>query len=324
MRAFVTGATGFIGGRLAEKLRQRGDDVVALVRSPSKAGRLREIGCELVEGDLGSVNAMRGAMRGCDAVFHVAGIYKVGIRDSERPAMFDANVGGTERVIDAAVDAAVPRIVYVSTVGVFGNTRGQVVDETYRRPPGDWLTAYEETKYLAHRVAVERAAKGAPVLIAMPGGVYGPGDRSDLSTFIDMVRKGRLRLLVFPESGFNFVHVEDATDGILLVHDRGRIGEAYVIGGEISTIKTFIQTIARASRRKPPTRAVPVPLVKMAIPLGPALSKLMGTGPNMREAIRAIDGVTYWAKHDKAASELGYGPRDLDTGLRQTLTALGS
>jgi dihydroflavonol-4-reductase len=142
--------------------------------------------------------------------------------------------------------------------------------------------------------------------------------------FIDMVRRGGLRVLVFPESGFNFVHVEDATEGILLVHDQGRIGEAYVIGGEVSTVKSFIQTIARASGRKVPTRTVPAGLLRMAIPLGPVISRFMGTGPNMREAIRAVDGVTYWAKHDKAVSELGYGPRDLDTGLRQTLAALGS
>jgi dihydroflavonol-4-reductase len=104
-------------------------------------------------------------------VFHVGGVYKVGIRRSEHRAMFEANVRGTERVIDAAVGAGVSRIVYISTNGVFGNTHGQVVDETYRRAPGGFLSYYEETKYLAHEEARARIGRGAPVLIAQPGGV---------------------------------------------------------------------------------------------------------------------------------------------------------
>src|SRR6188472_780152 len=128
MKAFVTGGTGFIGGRLIRKLRERGDDVVALVRSPEKANALRELGCELVEGDLSDDDAIRQGVQGCDAVFHVAAVYKVGIPKSEHEAMREANVHGTERVLDAAVDAGVKRIVYVSTVGVFGNTHRKIVD----------------------------------------------------------------------------------------------------------------------------------------------------------------------------------------------------
>ena len=129
MKAFVTGATGFIGGHLVRKLRQRGDEVTALVRSPGKASELRDLGCELVEGDLGDQSAIRRGVGGCDACFHVAAVYKVGIPASERPAMFDANVRGTERVLDAAIEGGAQRIVYVSTIGAFGNTRGKVVDE---------------------------------------------------------------------------------------------------------------------------------------------------------------------------------------------------
>src|SRR5687767_10843458 len=102
MKAFVTGGTGFIGGKLIRRLRERGDEVSALVRSPEKAGSLRELGCELVEGDLSSEAAIRQGVQGCDAVFHVAAVYKVGIPKSERPAMHESNVHGTERVLDAA------------------------------------------------------------------------------------------------------------------------------------------------------------------------------------------------------------------------------
>jgi nucleoside-diphosphate-sugar epimerase len=129
MRAFVTGATGLIGDHVASKLRERGDEVVALVGSPERAGALRDAGCELVEGDLSSADAIRRGVEGCDSAFHVGADYRVGIPASERPAMFEANVRGTERVLDSAVEAGVRRIVYVSTVNRFGNTRGRVVDE---------------------------------------------------------------------------------------------------------------------------------------------------------------------------------------------------
>jgi dihydroflavonol-4-reductase len=322
MKAFVTGGTGFIGGNLIRKLGERRDDVVALVRTPSKASALSGLGCVLVEGDLNDPEALASGMAGCDAVFHVAAVYKVGIRESERPAMFEANVKGTENVMDAAAAAGVKRIVYVSTIGYYGNTHGRVLDENDRRTPGEWLTAYDETKYLAHEVVADRIRKGAPALIAMPGGVYGPGDQSDLANFIDRVRRGRLPALVFPEASFNFVHVDDAVDGILRVHDKGREGEAYVLGGELADVRTFIGTVARAAGRKPPRITIPGSMVRMAIPFGPLVGKVMGTGPNLRELIKAAEGVTYWAKDDKARRELDYAPRDLDTGLRQTVAAL--
>ena len=224
MKAFVTGGTGFIGSRLVRRLRERGDEVVALVRSPEKATELREQGCELVEGDLSSEQAIRDGVQGCDAVFHVAAVYKVGIPASQREDMWDSNVRGTERVLDAAIDAGVPRIVYVSTVGVFGNTHGQVVDEDYRHPGEDFLSCYEETKYRSHQVALDRIAKGAPIVIVQPGGVYGPGDHSEIGNIIDQTRTGKLKMLMFPETGFNLVHVDDVADGHRARARQGRGG----------------------------------------------------------------------------------------------------
>jgi len=319
VKAFVTGGTGFIGSRVARRLRERGDEVVALVRSPEKAAELRELGCELVEGDLSSDDAIRRGVEGCDAVFHVAAVYKVGIPDSERAAMRDANVGGTERVLDAAVGAGVQRIVYVSTVGVFGNTHGQVVDETYERNGGEWLSCYEQTKWESHQVALDRIAKGAPVVIVQPGGVYGPGDHSELGNIIDQARTGKLKLMMFPETGFNLVHVDDVADGILLAHDKGNPGESYVLGGQIANMRELVGKVSEIVGRKPPKRDMPVAAMKALTPIGPVVGKLMGFPPNLRELIRTSDGVTYWAKDDKARRELGYAPRDMDTGLRQTL-----
>jgi dihydroflavonol-4-reductase len=320
VKAFITGGTGFIGGHVAGKLRQRGDDVAALVRTPAKASALRELGCELVEGDLSRLDAIQRGTAGCDAVFHIGAVYKVGIPESERAAMYDANVRGTERVLDAAQQSGVARIVYVSTGNVYGNTRRRVVDEGYERPqPPQFLSYYDETKYRAHQVALDRIAKGAPITIAMPGGVYGPEDPSELGNMIDQTRTGKLKLRVFADTGFDFVHVEDLAEAIIAAHDRGRIGESYNLPGEQGTLGDLIDKTAALAGRKPPRVPMPTAVMKLAIPAGPLVGKLMGFPPNLGELIRTSDGVTFWMNDAKARRELGFAPRDLDAGLRQTL-----
>jgi nucleoside-diphosphate-sugar epimerase len=321
VKAFITGATGFIGGRVAQKLRDRGDDVVALVRNPAKAELLKAAGCELVIGDLSDRDAIARGVTGCDSIFHIAADYRVGIRADERTAMYRANVVGTENVVNAGVEADVTRIVYVSTIGYFGNTRREVIDETFERTDLDWLSAYDETKYLAHEVAKDRSQNGAPIVIAQPGGVYGPGDQSNAAMLIDRVRKRKLPFLPMGDTGFNFVHVDDATDGIILTHDKGRIGESYVLGGEITTLQGFAETLCEITGNRPP-RHLPTVLVKASAPFGPLVGPLFGLPPNLKEMIKAGDGVTYWASDGKARNELGYAPRDLATGLKQTIAAL--
>lgn len=320
MKAFVTGGTGFIGGHLVRKLRDRGDEVVALVRNRSKASALTALGAQIVEGDLSSEDAIRQGTRGCDAVFHVGATYKVGVPKSEHAGMYDANVRGTERVLDAATEAGAGRIIYVSTGNVYGNTRGQVVEEGYVRPqPPDFLSYYDETKYLAHQRALERIEAGAQIIIVQPGGVYGPGDHSELGNMIDQARTGKLKLRLFPEAGFNFIYVEDVAEGILLAHDKGRIGKCYNLAGEKATMGELVDKTAELSGRKPPRLPMPAVMMKMAIPVGPVVGKLMGFPPNLGELIKTSDGVTFWMTDQKARSELGFEPRDLDTGLRQTL-----
>lgn len=311
MKAFVTGATGFVGGRLAAWLRKRGDEVVALVRDPGKAGRLRELGCTIVEGDLSSRPALAAAMEGCDAVFHVAAIYRNGVPRSKRDELFAANVTGTENALDAAVDAGVGRIVYVSSNVAFGDTRGEVVDETYEPPAGQYVSLYHETKALAHRAARDRIAQGAPIVIVQPGGIYGPGDHTEIGGMLERGVRGKVVVLPFGGVGLNWVFVDDLVEGILLAHDRGRVGESYVLGGEIGTLRHAVEKSFAAGGHR--ARIVPVPtwVVRLATPLGPLL------GLSIADLVSASDGVTYWGRDDKARRELGYAPRDLESGLRE-------
>lgn len=321
MKALVTGATGFVGGRVAAKLSARGDEVVALVRSPARAAALEALGCKLVEGDLRDTPAIVRATAGCDAVFHLAGMYRIGISGRDRDAMFEANVYGTERVLNAAIEAGVAKIVHVSTVGVFGNTHGRVVDETHVRPDNDFLSCYDETKFLAHRYAQARIDRGAPIVIVQPGGVYGPGDHSEVGSQIERARRGELKFKVFPDLGFNLVFVDDAAQGIVLAHDRGRMGQSFVVGGEIATLGELVDRVSRKEGRKPPSLTLPTGLLRLLAPLGPVLGPAMGVGPDLREVIRTSDHVTYWATDVKARRELGYRPRDLDAGLSDLLAA---
>ncbi len=322
MKIFVTGGTGFIGGEIVRQLRERGDDVVCLARSPEKGKAVAALGAELVAGDLSDSAALRQGMEGCDAVIHAAAMYEVGIPAKQRPAMWEANVAGTERVMEVALEARIPRIVYVSTVGVFGNTDKKVVDESYRNPEQGFTSYYEETKLEAHKI-VERmiSERDLPAIIVQPGGVYGPGDTSQVADLLQEFFAGKLPLLPFPELGICMTHVEDIAGGVLLALDKGELGETYVISGPVTTMREAVELIAKVSGRKAPKRDLPTGLMKAMIPFGPLVGKLMGQPPNLRELISSGDDVTFWASYDKAARELGYAPRGMEEGFRQMLAA---
>jgi nucleoside-diphosphate-sugar epimerase len=321
VRVFVTGGTGFIGGEVVRQLRARGDKVACLVRTPEKAGKLRDLGCELVAGDLGDAEALQAGMDGCDGLVHAAAMYEVGIPAKQHPAMYEANVRGSEVVLEAARKAGVGKTVYVSTVGTFGNTHGEVVDENYRNPGKEFTSYYEETKLEGQRVAEQMMADGLPCVIVQPGGVYGPGDESQVADLLVEFFAGRLFLLPFPELGICLTHVEDIAAGILLALDKGKVGETYVISGPATTMREAIDTIATVSGRKAPKRAMPTAVMKALTPVGPLVGKLIGQPPNLRELISSADGVTFWASHEKASRELGYAPRGMEQGMRDTLAA---
>jgi dihydroflavonol-4-reductase len=319
MRVFVTGGAGFIGSVVIRQLRARGDEVSAAVREPDRARTLRDLGCRLVRSDLSSIAELTGLMAGSDAVIHGAGSYRVGIPARERPAMDDSNVGATTRVLAAAEAVGTTRIVYVSTVNVFGNTHGEVVDETFRRDPDKgFLSWYDETKYRAHLVAEERIAGGAPVVIAMPGQVYGPGDHSGVGQQLDGAFRGRLPYLALTDLGVCLVHVDDLAAALLATLDRGRIGESYVLDGAPVRLIDALRIAARLGGRRLPGLSLPTRLLRLMVPMSGLFGGRLGVPANMAEVLSAADGVTYWAAHAKAGRELGFAPRELESGLRDT------
>ncbi len=319
MKVVITGGAGFIGRAIVERLVARGDEVVALVRDPAKAAHIKGDHVTLMPSDLSSVAQLTAQMRGADAVIHAAGSYRIGIKTSERDAMWDANVGATERVLDAAVAAGVPRIVYVSTVNVFGNTNGKLVDESYQRDlKKGFLSWYDETKFRAHEAATARQKQGAPLVIVMPSQVYGPNDHSEASTQLDDAYHGKLRYVAFPTAGLQWVHVHDLADGIVAALDRGRIGESYALAGDPHRMAETVAIAARVAGRKAPRMTLSTGLLRAIAPLNDRIGGVPGMPANMRETISAAENVTYWAKHDKATAELDFRPRSLEQGVADT------
>ena len=322
MHVFLTGGTGFIGQHVAQLLRERGDDVAALVRTAGKATALTAMGCEIVPGDLDDVTTMVQAMRSADAVIQCAGLYEVGVFGDRAAAMHQVNVVGTTNVLDAAETAGVERIVYVSTFGALGDSRGGVKDETATHHR-EYVSAYDRSKHLAHEVAERRIAAGLPIVITMPTQVYGPHDHSQIATVIDLFFKRRLPAVVFPDLGLSMAYRDDVAAGVVAALDKGAIGERYILSGENITMRGFVETLAAVSGRRAPKMNLPTGVLRALAPLGRWVGPPMGLAPNFRELITTSDGVTFWGTHDKATRELGYQPRSLEQGLRDTLLAEG-
>ena len=266
MRYFLSGATGFIGGRVARQLRETGHAVVAVVRDPAKAGGLAAQGVVLAQGDVTDKESMRGAMTGVDGVFHVAGWYKVGARDKRDGARI--NIEGTRNVLELMRELGIPKGVYTSTVAVFSDTHGRLPDESYRYD-GPHITEYDRTKWVAHyEIAEPLARAGLPLVTVLPGLVYGPGDTSSVRTnFIQYLRR---KLPLLPKvTAFCWTHVDDIAGAHLLAMTRGKPGESYIIAGPRHTL---IEAMALAEK----ITGVPAPRLQASPGVLRAMAAFMG------------------------------------------------
>lgn len=233
MRYFVTGGTGFIGSHLIDELLGDGHDVVVLTRSRSNAGDLPDA-AEVVEGDITAPESFRDAMAGVDGVFHLAAWFQLGPGPWNAERAERINVDGTRNVLEVMDDLDVPKGVYVSTIGAYGNTDGEVVDETYR-PPNDFPSVYQETKWRAHyEVAEPMIADGLPLVIATLGAIYGPGDKNYGGTprtaWVDYLH-GDLPILP-DEFVLSTDYVADTARNLHLAMADGTPGEEYILASE--------------------------------------------------------------------------------------------
>ena len=323
MRVFLTGGTGFLGGEVARLLRERGDAVRVLVRSPERARSLQAMGCELVPGDLSDEAALVDACRGMTAVVHCVAVHDLGASPEARAEMVEANVRGTERVLGAALTAGVSQALHVSTVAVFGDTRGEVADEGWTCTTGGWTSVYQETRSCAYRRAQQISSCGLPLVTVQPGAVYGPGDPSVMGRVLRQFLEGRLPVLPFADVGVSPVHRDDVADGILRALDKGVPGESYVLAGEALRFREVLEGLADASGRRPP-KPLPTWVLRALAPAAPVVAPRLGLPANLQELIRTCDGATSWASGDKAREQLGWDSRPLHEGLRELAQSVAS
>jgi nucleoside-diphosphate-sugar epimerase len=317
MKFFVTGATGFIGGRIVRQLRTAGHEVIALVRSLEKARSLSDIGVGLAQGDITDKESMRDPLRGVDGVFHCAAWYKIGA--DERWTAHNVNVNGTRNVLELVRDLSIRKAVYTSTLAVNSHTRGMVVDEGYRYF-GPHLSLYDETKWRAHyEVAEPMMREGLPLVIVQPGLVYGPGDESLVAKTLRRYLRGELPAA--PKgTAFCFAHVDDVARGHILAMEKGRTGESYFICGAPMSFFEVLRLCERISGRRAPRMHVPPGLLKVSSALMRAVEQLIAVPEEYSaEALLVNAGTTYLGSDAKARRELGFTTRPLEQGLRETI-----
>ena len=319
MRYFVTGGTGFIGGRLVRQMRAAGHEVRALVRTPSQAKDLEGLGAALHAGDITDKESMRAAMRGCDGVFHLAAWYRIGARPSQRRDAERINIQGTRNVLEVMRELGVPKGVYTSTLAVFGDTEGWVGDESYRFD-GPWLSVYDRSKWQAHyEVAVPMIRAGLPLVIVQPGVVYGPGDPSVIG---NLLRQYLRRTLPIRPHGAAFCwgHVDDTAHGHVLAMDKGRAGESYIIAGPPHTLEEALELAEEITGIRPPWLRPPAVMLRAMAAAASAVERIIPLPQTYTgETLRIAAGATYLGSSEKAQRELGFRARTLEEGLRETL-----
>lgn len=316
MKYFLTGATGFVGSHVARQLIDAGHQVVASVRSPEKASQLAALGVQLHKGDVTDKESMRAPMSGVDGVFHIAGWYKVGVRDKSEA--YKINVEGTRNVLALMQELKIPKGVYTSTLAVNSDTGSKLVDENYRFS-GQHLSVYDQTKAEAHLVAEEFIRQGLPLVIVQPGLIYGPGDTSSVRTTLIQFLKRQLPLM--PEqTAFSWAHVDDIARGHIQAMQKGQPGQSYLLCGPAHT---FIEAMQIASE----TSGVPLPGLRAKPGMLKAMSALMAVVEKViplpesytGEGLRIVAGVTYLGDNSKAKRELGFAPRPLREAWVETI-----
>ncbi len=309
----VTGATGLVGGRIAQLLTGAGHRVRVLARPSSNTSHLDAGLVEVARCDITDPEAVRRAAEGCRHVYHAAGLVSPFIRD--RSEYDRVNVAGTRNVLEAAASCGVERVLHVSSVATLGAKPGMVADEA-TRPAGAFARGYADSKYRSEQLVREYAASRGDAVIVNPCIVFGPRDRQ----FVRLIRaflRGRVPVVAFPDRRMSLVYVDDAARGAMLALGHGARGERYVLSGATVTIREFFERLAAASGRRPPRLTVPGWLVASAATAAWAVFPLFRRRPptSLRGVWRG--GATF--DGSRAERELGLAYTPLDAGLEATV-----
>jgi nucleoside-diphosphate-sugar epimerase len=305
MRVLVTGATGFTGGALANRLVREGQQVTAFVRSLSRAEPLRQLGVDCRVVDITKADEVLRAFEAFDRVFHIAALYRT--ETADRSEFTRVNVDATRNLAEAARRAGVGRFIHCSTVGVQGRIDDPPADENYRTQPADH---YQQTKLDGELVARECFATGLPGVVIRPAGIYGPGDLRFLKLF-KAIQSGWFVLIGTGRTLYHFTYIDDLIDGFMLAASHPRApGEVFTIGGASHvTIRDAVNAIAAALDRPRPWLRIPAWPVEVAAVLCERICMPLGINPPLYP--RRLEFFTMDRSFSiaKAQSYLGYAPK---------------
>jgi len=319
-KILITGATGYIGGVLMNRLLSEGHEVHTLVRDAAKARWMPE-SVRQFTGDLFEVDALERAMQGVEEVYHVAAYARPWAPDVS--TFYQINVDGAENVFRAAARKGVRRVVFTSTAGVFGPSLkgGPVHEGTERR--AEIATDYERSKLKAEALVRQLVQEGQDIVIVNPSRVYGPGQLDEITGVTKMIKlhmAGQFRF--FPGDGHsigNYVFIDDVVNGHILAMERGMAGERYAIGGENASYRAFfdqLKAITGVNKRMFP---LPISMMRATATFMKLRADWLGTPPMITP--EWVDRfMQHWElSSEKAALQLDYKPLPLEAGLRRTV-----
>jgi dihydroflavonol-4-reductase len=315
LKAFVTGATGFLGSHVARVLAEQGADLRLLVRPTSNLKNLEGLKAETATGDLRAAASLEKAMDGCDTVFHVAADYRLWVRDPGE--MYRSNVEGTRAILEAARKNRVRRVVYTSSVATIGFTSsGHPADEDFPVSLADMIGHYKRSKFMAEQVALEAGRSGMHVVTVNPTTPIGEQDVKPTPTGRIVVDFLKRKFPAYVETGLNLVDVRECARGHVAALEKGKSGERYILGGENLTLKQILDKLGKIT-------GLPSPSVKLPYFFAFATGVVdeMITGRLLKGEPRAtVDTVRMgkkkmFASSDKAERELGWKLVPVDDAL---------
>jgi dihydroflavonol-4-reductase len=304
MKAFVTGATGFIGASIVRELLKDGKQVRVLARPGSDRSNLKGLEIEIWEGDLSDRSSLARGLSGCRTLFHAAADYRLW---TPNPAiMYDVNVGGTRNILSAAHDAGVEKVVYTSSVGTLGNP-GNGIPGNERTPVefSHMVGDYKKSKFLAERAAESFLQKGLPLVIVNPSTPIGPMDIRPTPTGKIIVDFLNGKMPAYLDTGLNLIDVETCARGHILAGEKGRIGEKYILGNENMTLAQIFAMLSEITGLRAPRVKLPYYPILLAAYLNQAISAV-----TKKEPLIPLAGVQMAKKFmffdpGKAVAELG-------------------
>jgi dihydroflavonol-4-reductase len=311
-RAFITGATGFVGAAVARRLVASGWQLRGLARPSADRRNLSGLPIEMVTGDLRDPSSYAAALKGCEALFHVAADYRLWAPHPDD--LYAINVEGTRGLLLAAERAGVERIVYTSSVATLRLVGdGTIADENSIATLADMIGHYKRSKFLGEQVVQQWAGSGPAnrwVVIVNPSTPVGPCDVKPTPTGQIVLDAAAGRTPAYVDTGLNIAHVDDIARGHLLALERGRHAERYILGGTDLTLKQILTQVAGIANRRPPRIRLPHGVVLPIAHVAQAVARLTGGSTRITvEGVRMARKRMYFSSA-KAVRELGYSWRD--------------